>query len=153
VSKSLRRIFGALFLAMIHHSPELRNASFGIGKSAPDQLRTLCQTRCEKRQHRNRCVQFSLALWQRGQAALCGQPLRARLSAVKHRLCTTNHIKKVALSRALGPRNRLATSEVVLGNEENLVGRTDGESAIGRAAPDRLVRLAGCQYDVLQSVP
>lgn len=120
VSKSRRKFFGALRLASSHHSSVLRNASLGVAKSALDQTRILFQICCENLQCTNRCVQSSSACWQREQIELCGHPLLAKLSAVRHRLWTTSHMKNLHFIGALDFQIGLAHAKRVLAMKKRL---------------------------------
>jgi hypothetical protein len=91
-----------------------------VGKSSFVHDRNRCHTCCVKRQWVNRCVQSSADTWQRGQVPLFGHPRRSRLSAVRQRLCTTNHIKNLHFMGALDFQMGLAHANEVLAMKNSL---------------------------------
>ena len=101
VSKFLRNGFGIAALAFSHQSSVVPKCSLGTWILAPVQVLKLHQSYCVNLQFTNKCEQFSGSCAQRGQMPLDGQPLRSRLSAVRHFRWTANHIKNLHLGGAL----------------------------------------------------
>jgi hypothetical protein len=93
--RPLRASFGTALITFLHHPEKRPTERSGANCTIPRSWKIETQTWRANTQPTKRWLIVSSAWSQRGQTSGCGRPCFAKLSAVQHRLWTTNQMKNL----------------------------------------------------------